>query len=165
MTTTEQMRRDLLVDGARSVIEASVEELWGLHTLRGRFDRFVGAYTTGPDGPHIDVTIDASSVDTGNAARDALIRSEGFLDAELHPHVRFTSTSVVPRGDGTARIEGELEAAGKTAPVAFDATLRAAGGEIVLEVSTQVDIGRLGARGPLGAIGSTATVHVKLVFA
>ena len=94
-----------------------------------------------------------------------MIRGEGGLDAEVYPHVRFVSTRVIERGDGSARVEGELQAVGKTVRVAFDATPRAVGDDVELEVSTEVDIRRLGARTPLGAIGPNATVHVKLVFA
>ena len=57
-------------DPSRTTVEFEVKHLWGLHTVRGRFNRFDGSYVDGPAGPEIELTIDAASVDTGNAARD-----------------------------------------------------------------------------------------------
>lgn len=42
----------------------------------------------------VDVTIDATTIDTGEPRRDAHLRSDDFLDVENHPTIRFTSRSV-----------------------------------------------------------------------
>jgi YceI-like domain len=38
------------VDDAESSVEFAVKTLWGLTTVRGRFDRFDGTYEIGPGG-------------------------------------------------------------------------------------------------------------------
>ena len=71
-----------------------MKTFWGLLTVRGHFDRFSGSYEVGPDGATIELTIDADSLDTGNANRDKHLRSTDFFRVAEHPQVRFTSTRV-----------------------------------------------------------------------
>ena len=97
-------------DPSRTTVEFEVKHLWGLHTVRGRFNRFDGSYVVGPAGPEIELTIDAASVDTGNAARDKHLRSWDFFDVAVHPQVRFTSTHVT--GDGQRTRPRERRARG-----------------------------------------------------
>jgi polyisoprenoid-binding protein YceI len=47
----------------------------------------------------------------------AHVLGEEFFDAERHPEVRFTSTDVELRDDGSATVKGELEIKGITNPV------------------------------------------------
>jgi hypothetical protein len=98
------------------------------------------------------VLIDAASLDTGNARRDQHLRSADFFDAENHPVVRFTSTSVTHTNDGRINVSGELEAAGKRIPLAFDASVHElADGDIALEARTVADHRRFGMTwSPLG---------------
>ena len=58
-------------DRSRTTVEFEVRHLWGLHTVRGHFRRCDGSYVVGPAGSAIELTIDAASVDTGNAARES----------------------------------------------------------------------------------------------
>ena len=85
-----------------------------LIAVKGHFDRFAGSYTIAPDGGEIVLTIDADSLETGNATRDKHLRSAEFFDVAEHPETRFRSTSVTEGGDGNLRVSGELEAAGRT---------------------------------------------------
>jgi polyisoprenoid-binding protein YceI len=150
------------VDDAESSVEFAVKTFWGLTTVRGRFDRFGGWYERGSDGTTIELTIDADSLDTGNGTRDKHLRSDDFFGIAEHPQVRFTSTRVQDRGDGTLRVEGRLEAAGMVVPLAFDATTRQVGDELELEATTTVDQRQLGmSSGQLGMIRPPATLHVK----
>ena len=113
-------------------------------------------------GPEIELTIDAASVDTGISARDRHLRSADFFDVDEHPQVRFTSTRVTGIGDGQVRVSGELEAAGTTVPLVFDASVRLIGGELELEATTTVDQRRFGMRqGPFRNIRPLTTLHVK----
>jgi polyisoprenoid-binding protein YceI len=164
-TLTEQTQATVerwTVDPSRTSVEFEVEHLWGLHTVHGHFNRFEGSYVDGPDGPKIELTIDASSVDTGNAARDGHLRSWDFLDVVPNPQVRFTSTHLKGLGSGHVHLNGELEAAGMRVPLEFDASVRMIGGELELEATTTVDQRRFGmSEGPLGNIRPPAKVHVK----
>jgi polyisoprenoid-binding protein YceI len=149
-------------DPTKTAIEFDVKHLWGLHTVHGRFTRFDGSYVEGPAGPQIELTIDASSVATGIAARDEHLRSPDFLFVALHPYVRFTSTGVTGLGNGEVHVSGELEAAGTTVPLEFDAAVTVIDGELELEATTTVDQERFGmSDGPLGNVRQPARVHVK----
>jgi polyisoprenoid-binding protein YceI len=131
--------------------------------VRGHFDRFSGSYEVRPDGSRIELTIDADSLDTRNAKRDEHLRSTDFFAVAEYPHVRFTSTRVRDAGDGTLRIEGELEAAGNVVPLEFDATVTDLDdGRLEIEATTTVDQRRLGmSNGLLGMIRRPATLRVK----
>jgi polyisoprenoid-binding protein YceI len=149
-------------DRTQTTIEFEVRHLWGLHTVRGSFRSFDGAYIVGPEGPQIELTIDADSVDTGVAMRDEHLRSPDFFFVALHPQVRFRSTHVTGLGNGDVHVTGELEAAGTSVPLAFDASVSVIAGELELEATTTVDQGRFGmSDGPLGNIRPPTSVHVK----
>jgi polyisoprenoid-binding protein YceI len=147
---------------SRTTVEFEVGHVWGLHTVRGRFRSFEGAYVVGPGGPAIELTIDAASVETGCAARDKHLRSADFFGAEEHPQVRFTSTRLTGLGSGRARVTGELEAAGKRVPLAFDVSVRLVDGDLELEATTTVDQSRFGiSDGPLRNVRRPTTLRVK----
>ena len=149
-------------DPGRTTVEFEVEHFWGLHAVRGRFQSFSGAYVVGPGGSAIELTIDAASVDTGCAARDRHLRSAEFFHAEEHPQVRFTSTRITGLGGGRVRVAGELEAAGRRVPLAFDASVRLTDADLEFEATATVDQSRFGmAEGPLRNVRRPATVRVK----
>jgi polyisoprenoid-binding protein YceI len=149
-------------DPARTTVEFEVEHLWGLHTVRGRFRRFDGVYVVGTAGPEIELTIDAASVDTGISVRDRHLRSADFFDVDEHPQVRFTAMQITGIGNGQVRVSGELDVAGTSVPLAFDASVRMIGAELELEATTTVDQRLLGmSQGPLRHIRHPAKLHVK----
>jgi len=167
MTTTEIQHRATApthwsVDPDQTSVDFAVKTFWGLSTVHGRFDRFRGSYKSGPYGTKIELTIDADSVDTGNATRDKHLRSTGFFHADEHPQVRFTSTRVHRAGDRMLRVAGDLEAGGNVVPLEFDATVRQVDDALELEATANVDQRELGmSSGQLGMIRSPATLHVK----
>src|ERR1700689_1151319 len=64
--------------------------------VRGRFDRFSGTIVTSEElaNSSVNVTIDASSVNTNEPNRDNHVRSADFLDVENFPDITFRSTAV-----------------------------------------------------------------------
>lgn len=149
-------------DPSRTTVEFEVEHMWGLHGVHGRFRSFDGAYIVGPGGASIELTIDARSVDTGCPARDKHLRSADFFGADEHPLVRFTSTRVTGLGNGRAQVSGELEAAGRRVPLAFDASVRLVDGDLELEATTTVDQSRFGmSDGPFRNVQRPTKVRVK----
>jgi polyisoprenoid-binding protein YceI len=76
--------------------------------------------------------------------------------------VRFTSKHITGLRNGRAHVSGELEAAGTTIPLAFDASVRVIDGELELEVTTTVDQRRIGmSQGPLRTVRPPTKLHVK----
>jgi len=80
------------LDPTRSNVEFRVGHFWGLVKVSGRFDGYHGTLDLSAD-PAVELTIDASSVQTGNDKRDRHLRSADFFDVEEHPYVRFVSDS------------------------------------------------------------------------
>ncbi len=149
-------------DPSRTTVEFEVDHFWGLHTVRGRFHRFDGVYVVGTAGPEIELTVDAASVDTGISARDRHLRSADFFDVDEHPHVRFTSTHVTGIGNGRVRVSGDLDVAGTSVPLAFDASVRMIGAELEIEATATIDQRRFGmSQGPLRNVRPSAKLHVK----
>jgi polyisoprenoid-binding protein YceI len=162
LVETETAIERWTTDPGRTTIEFEVEHLWGLHAVRGRFQSFSGVYAVDQSGSSIELTIDAASVDTGCAARDRHLRSRDFLHAEQHPQVRFTSTRITGIGSGRVRVAGELEAAGRGVPLAFDASVRLVDADLEFEATATVDQSRFGmVEGPLGNVRRPMTVRVK----
>jgi polyisoprenoid-binding protein YceI len=107
------------VDPTHSALEFVAR--YAVFTLvRGRFTSFSGTVVLDPPHPaatQIDVDIDASSVDTAMAARDAHLRGEDFFDVERHPKISFRSRGATVLAAGRYTVPGELTIRGITQPV------------------------------------------------
>jgi polyisoprenoid-binding protein YceI len=90
--------------------------------VRGAFNEVTGTATTGPnlEGAAIEIDVEAASVDTRQADRDAHLKSADFFDAENHPAITFRSTEVTAVDDDTLRVSGELTIKEVTQPVTVD---------------------------------------------
>jgi polyisoprenoid-binding protein YceI len=110
------------IDTAHSTVGAVARHLM-VTKVRGRFTSFGGTvHVADPfEGSRVEVTIDASSIDTGTPQRDDHLRSADFLDVENHPTIEFRSTNFEPTGDATFRLDGDLTIRGVTQPVRLDA--------------------------------------------
>jgi polyisoprenoid-binding protein YceI len=162
-TTVARLRWSLDRDG--SSVGFTVKTMWGLIPARGRFDRFAGSYEVGRNGTTIELTIEADSIDTGNAKRDEHLRSSDFFDVDNHAQVRFRSTRVDAGGDGTLHVVGNLEVAGIVEPLEFAATVHPTGDGLAVEATTTVDQRRFGmSSGLLGMIRRPAPMHVKALL-
>jgi polyisoprenoid-binding protein YceI len=64
----------------------------------------------------VSATIDVSTVDTGQSARDNHLKSDAFFDVAKFPSASFSSTSVVKDGN-TLKVTGNLTLHGVTQPV------------------------------------------------
>ena len=170
MTTTATERTTQVssrwsFDRNGSSVGFTVKAIWGLIPVRGRFDRFAGSYEVGRNGTTIELTIDADSIDTGNAKRDEHLRSPDFFDVDEHAQMQFRSTRVHDAGDGMLHVVGNLEVAGIAEPLEFAATVQPAGERLAVEATTTVDQRRFGmSSGVLGMIRRPATLHVKALL-
>jgi polyisoprenoid-binding protein YceI len=91
--------------------------------VRGSFNEFAGAGHFDAENPaasHLELTIEAASIDTRNADRDAHLRSNDFFDMEAFPQITFESTAVEQTSDATYRVTGDLTIKGITKPVSVD---------------------------------------------
>jgi polyisoprenoid-binding protein YceI len=88
--------------------------------VHGRFQSWTGALTldeADPTNSHVEVTIDASSIDTRDEKRDAHLRSADFFDAEHFPHLTFKSTAVRKVSDDELEVDGDLTIRGTAKPI------------------------------------------------
>jgi polyisoprenoid-binding protein YceI len=79
--------------------------------VRGAFTDFEGTLTldgADPAASSITLTAKLASIDTGSADRDAHLRSADFFDADNHPLMTFTSTSVKQTDDDEFVLVGDL---------------------------------------------------------
>jgi len=83
-----------------------------ISNVKGLFKIFdASIYTSGKDflSAEIDLWIDASSINTGDAKRDEHLRSADFFDVQNHKQITFTSDTIGnPDPDGNHELWGEL---------------------------------------------------------
>ena len=110
------------LDPPHSSAQFSVTHL-GISTVRGAFTKISGDVNYSPSDlskASLDITIDASSVDTRVAMRDNDLRSEHFLDVAKYPTITFKSKKVEADGPGKWKVTGELTLHGVTKEVVLE---------------------------------------------
>lgn len=148
------------LDPQRSSVEFRAKNFWGLQTVRGRFDRYDGRLDLSA-APAIELTIEAASLQTGNARRDAHLRSGDFFDTENHPRVQFVSDTVAVQGD-RLDVRGRLSARGRSLPIEVSAQIRLFDGQLEIEAATTVPHRELGMTwSPIGMLRPRSRLFVK----
>jgi polyisoprenoid-binding protein YceI len=116
-TTLEDHTCSWAIDPTHSEIGFKVRHLMIAH-LSGYFKRFKASIQTmGNNFETADIHfwIDVSSLDSGDAERDAHLRSPDFFDATHHPQITFNSNTIGKADNGgNHEIWGELTIKGIT---------------------------------------------------
>nr|WP_242433021.1 YceI family protein [Streptomyces sp. Root264] len=110
------------VDPAHSAVGAVAQHL-GISSVHGRFTEFAAAVEVAPDDvtkSRVEAVIRAASIDTGNAVRDAHLRSADFLDVERYPEIVYRSGGLTLAGPDRWTVHGELTMRGVSRPVELD---------------------------------------------
>ncbi len=98
------------IDHSHSGIHFTVRHLM-VSKVRGTFAKWTGELALDDADitrSRVDVTIDASSIFTDEAKRDAHLRSADFFEVEKYPHLTFKSTSIERTADNTLAVTGDL---------------------------------------------------------
>ena len=97
---------------------------FGYSTQLSRFDKTTGTVTLDKAAKTgaVDVTIDATSVNTGYPLFNQHIQGEDFFDTAKYPTITYKSTKVNFDGDKPASVEGNLTIKGVTKPVTLTVT-------------------------------------------
>jgi polyisoprenoid-binding protein YceI len=106
-------------DPAHSVAEFKVKHMM-ISNVKGHFTKITGALTLDESdlaNSRVEAAIDATSLETRDAQRDAHLKSADFLDVEKSPTLSFKSTRVSVVGDGELAVEGDLTIRGVTRKV------------------------------------------------
>jgi len=110
------------IDPAHSAAQFAVRHM-GISTVRGQFHSVKGAVVVDESDitkSAVDVTIDATTVDTQEPGRDKDLKSANFFDVEKYPAMTFKSTKVEKAGEGKLKVTGDLTIHGVTKSVVLD---------------------------------------------
>jgi polyisoprenoid-binding protein YceI len=105
-------------DKAHSEVDFTVLHM-SLSNVRGHFGNIGGQITWNEADitkSTVNVTIDVSSVDSGNSMRDGDLKSANFFDTAQFPTATFVSTSIAKTSTGLT-INGNLTLHGVTKPI------------------------------------------------
>ena len=157
------------IDPNHSAAQFSVRHL-GVSTVRGAFMKVSGSASYDPADPSknsVDVTIDASSVDTRVQMRDNDLRSPNFLDVQKYPTITFKSKQSKSAGAGKLEILGDLTIHGVTKEVTLDvdgpsAPIKDPWGNqrIGASASTKINRKDFGINGASGAVGDEISIII-----
>ena len=104
------------IDSSHSGIHFSVRHMV-VAKVRGQFERWTGtvfAQNGELDKATVEVTIDASSIQTGVADRDAHLKSADFFDVASYPEITFKGREIKPVSNGRFVLVGDLTIRGTT---------------------------------------------------
>jgi polyisoprenoid-binding protein YceI len=109
------------LDPSYTVPQFEIDQLW-FFTERGQFGRVQGSleYDVEQHAGSLEVVIDARSLDTGNAERDAVLMGAGWFDVGRYPTITFRSRRFVFEQDRLAAVEGELTMRGMAQPMRLE---------------------------------------------
>jgi polyisoprenoid-binding protein YceI len=161
-----------VADPMHSEVDFSVSHLT-ISNVHGRFGKIQATVVydgTDVSKSSVKATIDVSTVDTGEEARDKHLKTPDFFDTATYPTATFVSSSVVKSGanllvSGTLTLHGvtkpvTLTVSGPVGPVeGMDKKLHAGFKGTTTISRTAFGIG---AKFPSGAVGDEVTLSIEL---
>jgi polyisoprenoid-binding protein YceI len=109
------------IDPAHSVADFKVKHMM-ISNVRGQFGKVSGVLTLDESDltkSRVEALIEAGSIETRDAQRDAHLKSADFLHVEKFPTLSFKSTRISLVRDGELSAEGELTIRGVARKVQF----------------------------------------------
>ncbi|HET6177568.1 MAG TPA: YceI family protein [Candidatus Sulfotelmatobacter sp.] len=109
------------IDSAHAVAEFKVKHMM-ISNVKGQFAKVTGSLTLDEADltqSKVRASIDAGSIETRDAQRDAHLKSADFLHVEKFPTLSFASTRVSLVRNGELAVEGNLTIRGVTRKVVF----------------------------------------------
>ncbi len=121
-TSTPSATTTWKLDPAHSHAEFKIKHMM-ISNVKGSFNGLSGTlieHTTDSTLSSVEASIDVATVNTGDAQRDAHLKSADFFDVEKYPTMTFKSTSVKPNGDGGYKVTGDLALHGVSKQITFN---------------------------------------------
>jgi polyisoprenoid-binding protein YceI len=109
------------IDPVHSTAEFKVKHMM-ISNVKGRFTGVKGTLTLDEGNvidSRVEASIDAASINTHEAQRDAHLKSADFFDVEKFPTLSFKSTRITRSSGGELAVAGDLTIHGVTRNVVF----------------------------------------------
>jgi polyisoprenoid-binding protein YceI len=122
ITTAQTATSTWNLDPVHSVAEFKVKHMM-ISNVKGQFTGISGTLTYDEQeitNSRVEATIDTASINTGDAQRDAHLKSADFFEVEKYPVTTFRSTGIKRTGDDELAVTGDLTMHGVTRQVVFD---------------------------------------------
>jgi len=110
------------IDPTHSSAQFKVKHMM-ISNVKGEFTAVTGSLKHDGDDPansYVEARIDAGTINTRDAQRDAHLKSPDFFHVEEHPALTFKSTRISKKADGELAVTGNLTIRGVTRPVTFE---------------------------------------------
>ena len=111
-----------IIDSSHTRVTFSVRHMM-VANVHGQFETIEGKVDFNPNHPDqtsVDLRIEAASITTWDAQRDAHLRSPDFFDTDRYPYLLFKSKRVEVLDDQHGRLVGNLTIRDVTKEVALD---------------------------------------------
>ena len=121
LATPQAVTTTWKIDPVHTVVEFKVKHMM-ISNVKGQFAGVAGALTLDESdlaNSHIEVSIDAASINTGDPQRDGHLKSADFFEVEKFPALSFKSTQIRRAGEGEFAVSGDLTIHGVTRKVEF----------------------------------------------
>jgi polyisoprenoid-binding protein YceI len=159
------------IDPAHTAAQFAVKHLL-ISTVRGEFKGVTGTVTWDDQDitkSSVNVTIDATTVDTGTAMRDNDLKSANYFDVAKFPTITFKSTKIEKAGPGSLNVTGDLTIHGVTKSVvlAVDGpsdSIKDPWGNTRAAISATTKVNRqdFGVSGGAGAVGDDISIIIDM---
>ena len=121
LATPETSTPSWNIDPAHTVAEFKVKHMM-ISNLKGQFAEVTGWLTVDESdlkNSRVEALIEASSIETRDAQRDAHLKGADFFDVEKFPTLSFKSSRITPLRDGELAVEGDVTIRGVTRKLVF----------------------------------------------
>jgi polyisoprenoid-binding protein YceI len=135
------------IDASHSTVQFVARHMM-VSKVRGKFGSYSGTITVADDPlqSSVQISIDPSTVDTGDEGRDGHLTSPDFFDVASYPEITFTSTAVRQDDGATFVVDGDLTVHGVTKPVTLAVDFEGVGqdpwGGERIGFSTEIELDR-----------------------
>jgi polyisoprenoid-binding protein YceI len=159
------------VDPAHTAAQFAVKHLM-ISTVRGAFKGINGTVSLDDQDltkSSVNVSIDATTVDTGTPMRDGDLKSDKYFDVAKFPTITFKSTKIEQAGTGKLKVTGDLTMHGVTKSVVLDvdgpsAAIKDPWGNTRAAISATTKVNRqdFGISGGGAAVGDDISIIIDL---
>jgi polyisoprenoid-binding protein YceI len=159
------------IDPAHTAAGFAVKHLL-ISTVRGQFKGVTGTVVWDDKDitkSSVNVTIDATTIDTGTPMRDGDLKSPNYFDVAKFPTITFKSTKIEEAGAGKLKVTGDLTIHGVTKSVVLDVdgpsdAIKDPWGNTRAGIGATTKVNRqdFGVSGGKGAVGDDIVISIDL---